>query len=104
MENGYGKARKWIDDADGMIISASNGLSISEGLDIFADDDAFEELFGDFLLVHAYFLAFLAGFFTALGWGFWGKEAWRANTSSASFTTGSSWLRYILSASSSRML
>ena len=45
MENGYGKARKWIDDADGMIISASNGLSISEGLDIFADDDAFEELF-----------------------------------------------------------
>lgn len=47
MENDYEKARKWIDEADGMIISASNGLSISEGLNIFADDEAFESLFGD---------------------------------------------------------
>ena len=47
MENDYEKAREWIADADGVIISASNGLSISEGLNIFTDDDAFEELFGD---------------------------------------------------------
>lgn len=34
--------------ADAVLIGASNGLSITEGLHLFADNQAFEELFGDF--------------------------------------------------------
>ena len=37
-----------INDADAILIGASNGLSITEGLNLFADDAAFENLFGDF--------------------------------------------------------
>lgn len=35
-------------EADAILIGASNGLSIAEGLHLFADNPAFEELFGDF--------------------------------------------------------
>ncbi len=37
-----------IREADAILIGASNGLSITEGLNLFADDEAFERLFGDF--------------------------------------------------------
>ena len=37
-----------IKEADAILIGASNGLSIAEGLHLFADNQAFEELFGDF--------------------------------------------------------
>lgn len=37
-----------ITGADAILIGASNGLSITEGLHLFADNAAFEELFGDF--------------------------------------------------------
>lgn len=37
-----------IQEADSIVIGASNGLSISEGYHIFADDSAFKEKFGDF--------------------------------------------------------
>ena len=37
-----------IGEADAILIGASNGLSITEGLHLFADNAAFEELFGDF--------------------------------------------------------
>ena len=37
-----------IKQADAVLIGASNGLSITEGLHIFADNKAFEDLFGDF--------------------------------------------------------
>lgn len=37
-----------IREADAILIGASNGLSITEGLHLFADNAAFEELFGDF--------------------------------------------------------
>jgi len=37
-----------IKNADELLIGASNGLSITEGLHLFADNQAFEELFGDF--------------------------------------------------------
>jgi NAD-dependent SIR2 family protein deacetylase len=40
-------ARK-IKDADAILIGAGNGLSITEGLHLFADNAAFTELFGDF--------------------------------------------------------
>ena len=36
-----------IEEADAILIGASNGLSITEGLQLFADNQAFEELFGD---------------------------------------------------------
>lgn len=36
-----------IQAADAILIGASNGLSITEGLHLFADNQAFEELFGD---------------------------------------------------------
>ncbi len=36
-----------IKNADAILIGASNGLSITEGLHLFADDRALEELFGD---------------------------------------------------------
>ena len=35
-------------EADAILIGASNGLSITEGLHLFADNAAFEKLFGDF--------------------------------------------------------
>lgn len=35
-------------EADAILITASNGLSITEGLHLFADNAAFEGLFGDF--------------------------------------------------------
>ena len=38
---------KKIEEADGVLIGASNGLSITEGLHLFADNQAFEELFWD---------------------------------------------------------
>ena len=47
MYEGIKKAWKWIEDADAVLIGASNGLSITEGLHLFADNQAFEELFGD---------------------------------------------------------
>lgn len=36
-----------IHNADAILVGASNGLSISEGLHLFADNRAFQELFGD---------------------------------------------------------
>ena len=35
-------------EADAILIGASNGLSITEGLHLFADNAVFERLFGDF--------------------------------------------------------
>lgn len=37
-----------IKNADAILIGASNGLSITEGLHLFADNQALEEIFGDF--------------------------------------------------------
>lgn len=37
-----------LKEADAILIGASNGFSISEGLHIFADNQAFEEVFGGF--------------------------------------------------------
>lgn len=43
----YEQIAKKIKTADAILIGASNGLSITEGLHLFADNQAFEELFGD---------------------------------------------------------
>lgn len=44
----YKKIKILLQEADGILIGASNGLSISEGYNIFADDQWFQENFGDF--------------------------------------------------------
>ena len=44
----YREIAKKIKEADAVLIGASNGFSISEGLHIFAENEAFEQLFGDF--------------------------------------------------------
>ena len=43
----YEKIAEKILQADAILIGASNGLSITEGLNLFADDEVFESLFGD---------------------------------------------------------
>lgn len=44
----YKTIREKIQQADAVLVGASNGLSISEGYNIFADDIWFREHFGDF--------------------------------------------------------
>ena len=39
--------REKLDEADAVLIGAGNGLSITEGPHLFADNQAFEDLFGD---------------------------------------------------------
>lgn len=46
--NSIEKATQKIKDADALLISASNGLSISEGFNIFANNQDFEKYFGSF--------------------------------------------------------
>ncbi|WP_195701363.1 hypothetical protein [Companilactobacillus futsaii] len=41
-----------IDQSDALLISASNGLSIAEEYNIFADDDNFEKYFGHFNILY----------------------------------------------------
>ncbi|MFC7679912.1 Sir2 family NAD-dependent protein deacetylase [Paenibacillus sp. GCM10028914] len=48
MEDKYSRVLSKIDEADAIVIGASNGFSISEGIHIFADNSAFQENFGDF--------------------------------------------------------
>ena len=42
------EAQQLLQTADAVLISASNGLSISEGYNIFANNAAFKCYFGDF--------------------------------------------------------
>lgn len=48
MKERYSKVITKIQEADGIVIGASNGLSISEGYHIFAENAVFLENFGDF--------------------------------------------------------
>ncbi|BCD38577.1 hypothetical protein LBHL_11340 [Lactobacillus helveticus] len=47
-------AKQWLDDADAILVTASNGLSISEGLNLFANNKKLKEVLGD--LVDKYHL------------------------------------------------
>lgn len=47
-------AKEWIDNADAILVTASNGFSISEGLNLFANDKKLREVLGD--LVDKYHL------------------------------------------------
>ncbi|WP_455645922.1 hypothetical protein [Methanosphaera sp.] len=46
--NNYNEAMNKINSADAILISASNGLSIAEGYNIFADNNDFKKYFGYF--------------------------------------------------------
>lgn len=48
MKETYRKVLTKIEEADAIVLGASNGLSISEGIHIFADDSSFQDNFGDF--------------------------------------------------------
>lgn len=48
MEDLILNAKSTIESADAILIGASNGLSISEGYNIFADNEMFRRQFGDF--------------------------------------------------------
>ncbi|MDE7154164.1 MAG: hypothetical protein K2O00_06955 [Muribaculaceae bacterium] len=48
MKNEIAKAKIALKNADAILIGASNGLSISEGYNIFADNEMFRRQFGDF--------------------------------------------------------
>lgn len=48
MDTSIGKARQALMQADAILIGASNGLSIAEGYNIFADNDMFRSSFADF--------------------------------------------------------
>lgn len=48
MHEQYTEVINKINEADGVLIGASNGLSISEGIHIFAENEAFLKNFGDF--------------------------------------------------------
>lgn len=47
METSIKKAKEALKNADAILMGASNGLSISEGYNIFADNEHFNEIFGD---------------------------------------------------------
>ena len=51
--NVYQEISQIIKEADGILIGASNGLSIAEGYNIFADDAWFQENMGDFSPYHS---------------------------------------------------
>lgn len=52
MDTSIIKAKEALLNADAILIGASNGLSISEGYNIFADNDSFNEIFGDLKRKH----------------------------------------------------
>ena len=52
MNTQINEAKRLIDQSDALLISASNGLSIAEGYNIFADDDNFEKYFGHFNILY----------------------------------------------------
>lgn len=59
MTNAVKTAQQWLHDADAILVTASNGFSISEGLNLFANDDKLTTVLGD--LVEKYNLPNLLG-------------------------------------------
>ena len=73
----YSEIAEKLNCADAVLIGASNGLSITEGLHLFADNAAFEEVFGD--LKRKYGLRCILHGMSAQWpseeekWGFWSR-------------------------------
>ena len=81
MANSIKNAQKWLNDADAILITASNGFSISEGLNLFANDQKLVTVLGD--LVEKYNLPSLLG---ALGYQYPNElDRWRVYVKIAEF-------------------
>lgn len=81
MANSIKTAQKWLNDADAILITASNGFSISEGLNLFANDQKLVTVLGD--LVEKYNLPSLLG---ALGYQYPNElDRWRVYAKIAEF-------------------
>ena len=83
MEDDYKNIYRVLKNADAVLIGASNGLSISDGYNIFADDQWFRENFGDFRtkyqihnLLQGMFLEFSC---PEEQWGFYSRLAYRVH-------------------------
>ncbi|MCD7084687.1 Sir2 silent information regulator family NAD-dependent deacetylase [Limosilactobacillus fastidiosus] len=71
---GIKTAQKWLKDADAILVTASNGFSISEGLNLFANDEKLRTVLGD--LVDKYHFQNLLN---ALSYHYTNKlDQWRA--------------------------
>lgn len=57
MTNTIKIAQEWLQSADAILVTASNGFSITEGLNLFAQDDKVRVVLGD--LVDKYHLTSL---------------------------------------------
>lgn len=79
--NIYRTIREKIDQADAVLIGASNGLSISEGFNLFADDIWFQENFGDFRAKYGIHSVLQGMFFHFPSqeekWAFWSRLVYR---------------------------
>lgn len=78
--NQYKEIIEKIKNADAILIGASNGLSITEGLHLFAENETFQELFGDFKIKYG-IRNILDGFFYPWEsleekWGFTSRLIW----------------------------
>lgn len=49
INSGIESATKWLKEADAVLVTASNGFSISEGLNLFANDERLRVVLGDYL-------------------------------------------------------
>ena len=73
-DSGIKIAQKWLADADAILVTASNGFSISEGLNLFANDEKLRTVLGD--LVDKYHFPNLL---SAMGHHYTDKlDQWRA--------------------------
>lgn len=75
----YKRIAEKLHSADAIIIGASNGLSITEGLHLFADNEWFQIHFADFRVRHGW-RCLLDGMFWQFSgeqekWGFWSRLA-----------------------------
>lgn len=79
--NIYRTIREKINQADAVLIGASNGLSISEGFNLFADDIWFQENFGDFRAKYGIHSVLQGMFFHFPSqeekWAFWSRLVYR---------------------------
>ena len=75
MNDGCAAAAEIIRDSEAVIVVASNGLSMSEGLGLFARDEAFADMFPELVARHGVRSIIEAVFCPAMSeeeeWGFW---------------------------------
>lgn len=81
----YQTIREKINQADAVLIAASNGLSISEGFNLFANDAWFQDNFGDFHEKYGIRNVIQGAFFRFPSqeekWAFWSRLVYRKSIS-----------------------